>query len=107
MQVLAGERRYPLRAQTRRHLDRDQHQQRSRVEALCGGRQDLACKDLGFALGYGREFGVPLDLAALTVQTFIRARGMYGGNAWSPQVVKLLEDAVGTDRRALGYPAKL
>ena len=50
---------------------------------------------------------MPLDLAALTVQTFIRARGMYGGNAWSPQVVKLLEDAVGTDRRALGYPAKL
>jgi 3-hydroxyisobutyrate dehydrogenase-like beta-hydroxyacid dehydrogenase len=25
---------------------------------------DLALKDLGFALGFGREFGVPLDLAS-------------------------------------------
>jgi 3-hydroxyisobutyrate dehydrogenase len=68
---------------------------------------DLACKDLGFALGYGRDFGVPLDLAALTEQTFIRARAAYGGDAWSSQVVKLLEDAVGTDLRAPGFPAEL
>ncbi len=68
---------------------------------------DLACKDLSFALGFGREFGVPLDLAAITQQTFIRARSAYGGNAWSPQVVKLLEEAVGTDLRAPGFPAEL
>jgi 3-hydroxyisobutyrate dehydrogenase len=68
---------------------------------------DLACKDLGFALGFGRDFGVPLDLASMTHQTFIRARSAYGGNAWSPQVVKLLEDAVGTDLRAPGFPAEL
>lgn len=68
---------------------------------------DLACKDLGFALAYGREFGVPLDLAALTQQTFIRARATYGGDAWSSQVVKLLEDAVGTDLRAPGFPEEL
>ena len=68
---------------------------------------DLACKDLGFALGFGKDFGVPLDLASMTHQTFIRARAAYGGNAWSPQVVKLLEDAVGTDLRAPGFPAEL
>jgi 3-hydroxyisobutyrate dehydrogenase len=68
---------------------------------------DLACKDLGFALGFGREFGVPLDLAALTAQTFIRARETYGGSAWSSQVVKLLEDALKTDLRAPGFPAEL
>jgi 3-hydroxyisobutyrate dehydrogenase len=68
---------------------------------------DLACKDLGFALGFGREFGVPLDLAALTAQTFIRARETYGGGAWSTQVVKLLEDALHTDLRAPGFPAEL
>jgi 3-hydroxyisobutyrate dehydrogenase len=68
---------------------------------------DLACKDLGFALGFGRDFGVPLDLASMTHQTFIRARSAYGGSAWSPQVVKLLEDAVGTDLRAPGFPAEL
>ena len=68
---------------------------------------DLACKDLGFALGFGRDFGVPLDLASMTHQTFIRARSAYGGNAWSPQVVKLLEDAVGVDLRAPGFPDEL
>jgi 3-hydroxyisobutyrate dehydrogenase len=68
---------------------------------------DLACKDLGFALGFGRDFGVPLDLASMTHQTFIRARSAYGGSAWSPQVVKLLEDAVGVDLRAPGFPEEL
>jgi 3-hydroxyisobutyrate dehydrogenase len=68
---------------------------------------DLACKDLGFATQYGRELGVPLDLAGLTEQTFIRARATYGGGAWSSQVVKLLEDAVGADLRAPGFPEEL
>ncbi|MCB1444966.1 MAG: NAD(P)-dependent oxidoreductase [Rhizobiaceae bacterium] len=68
---------------------------------------DLAVKDLGFALGFGKEFGVPLDLASHAMQTFIRARAAYGGSAWSSQVVKLLEDATGTDLRAPGFPAEL
>ncbi|MCE7984555.1 MAG: NAD(P)-dependent oxidoreductase [Caldilinea sp. CFX5] len=68
---------------------------------------DLACKDLNFAMQLGRDFGVPLDLAGLTEQTFIRARSQYGGSAWSSQVVKLLEDALGTDLRAPGFPAVL
>ena len=54
-----------------------------------------------------REFGVPLDLAGHTYQTFIRAKEAYGGDAWSSQVVKLLEDATGTDLRAPGFPAEL
>ena len=68
---------------------------------------DLAVKDLGFALGFGREFGVPLDLAAMTMQTFIAAREAYGGAAWSTMVVKLLEDVLKTDLRAPGFPAEL
>ncbi len=68
---------------------------------------DLACKDLGFATQFGRELGVPLDLAGLTEQTFIRARSQYGGGAWSSMVVKLLEDALGTDLRAPGFPSEL
>jgi 3-hydroxyisobutyrate dehydrogenase len=68
---------------------------------------DLACKDLGLAMKFGRDFGVPLDLAALTAQTFIRARAAYGGNAWSSQVVKLLEDTLQTELRADGFPAQL
>jgi len=72
-----------------------------------GFTMDLACKDLGFALEFGRIFGVPLELASLTEQTFIRAREQFGGGAWSSMVVKLLEDALKTDLRAPGFPAAL
>lgn len=68
---------------------------------------DLACKDLRFAQELGREFGVPLELAGLVEQTFLRAREQYGGSAWSPMVVKLLEDALGTELRAPGFPPVL
>ena len=68
---------------------------------------DLAIKDLGFAMNFGREFGVPLDMASQALQTFIRGKSIYGGGAWSSQIVKLLEDAVGTDLRAPGFPAEL
>ncbi len=68
---------------------------------------DLALKDLGFAMGFGREFEVPLDLAAATAQTYIAARAAYGGEAQSPMIVKLLEDLLETDLRADGFPARL
>jgi 3-hydroxyisobutyrate dehydrogenase len=68
---------------------------------------DLALKDLGFALDFGREFGVPLDLAGMTEQTYVAARAAYGGDAQSPMIVKLLEDMLRTDLRADGFPARL
>ncbi len=68
---------------------------------------DLALKDLGFALQFGRDFGVPLDLAAATEQTYVAARAAYGGAAQSPMIAKLLEDLLATDLRAPGFPARL
>ena len=68
---------------------------------------DLALKDLGFALGFGREFGVPLDLAAMTEQTYVAAKAAYGGAAQSPMIARLLEDRLGTDLRAAGFPDRL
>ena len=68
---------------------------------------DLALKDLGFAMEFGREFAVPLDLAAATAQTYTAARAAYGGDAQSPMIVKLLEDLLETDLRADGFPARL
>ncbi|HUY84309.1 MAG TPA: NAD(P)-dependent oxidoreductase [Steroidobacteraceae bacterium] len=72
-----------------------------------GFTMDLACKDAGFAVEFGRRFGVPLRLAGIMEQTFIEGRARYGGDAWSSMIVKLLEDAVGTPLRAPGFPAKL
>lgn len=68
---------------------------------------DLALKDLGFALNFGKEFGVPLNLAAVVAQKFIEGKAAYGGSAQSTQIAKLWEDLLKTDLRAKGYPAKL
>jgi len=68
---------------------------------------ELACKDAGFAVEFGRRFGVPLSIAGVMEQTFIEGRAKYRGEAWSSMLVKLLEDAVGTPLRAPGFPAKL
>jgi 3-hydroxyisobutyrate dehydrogenase len=72
-----------------------------------GFTMDLALKDLGFALAMGREFGAPLDLATRVNAIFEQGKAAYGGGAWSTMIVKLLEDATGTDLRADGFPAKL
>jgi 3-hydroxyisobutyrate dehydrogenase len=72
-----------------------------------GFTMDLACKDAGFAIEFGRRFGVPLRLAGVMEQIFIEGRARYGGSAWSSMIVKLLEDAVGTPLRAPGFPARL
>ncbi len=68
---------------------------------------DLALKDLGFAMRFGEEFGVPLDLATMTRDTFVKGREAYGGAAQSTMIVKLLEDLLKTDLRAPGFPARL
>lgn len=68
---------------------------------------DLALKDLGFAAGFGEQFGVPLALAQQVRAQFESARDAYGGDAQSPCVVKLLEDALRKPLRAPGFPAQL
>ena len=68
---------------------------------------DLALKDLGLARAIARAGGVPLELGAVVEGAFERARNAYGGAAPSTMVVRLLEDAVGTDLRAPGFPASL
>ncbi|TGT00177.1 NAD(P)-dependent oxidoreductase, partial [Mesorhizobium sp. M8A.F.Ca.ET.213.01.1.1] len=72
-----------------------------------GFTMELALKDLGFALAMGKDLGVPLDLAARVNAIFEQGKRTYGGDAWSTQIVKLLEDAVGTELRAPGFPARL
>lgn len=72
-----------------------------------GFNMDLALKDLGFALNFGREFGVPLELAAATEQTYVEAKAAFGGEAQSPMIAKLLEDRLNTDLRAEGFPKRL
>ena len=72
-----------------------------------GFTMDLALKDLGLALDLARDGDVPLALGGLVEQIFEQARTAYGGAAQSTMVVRLLEDAVGCDLRAPGFPASL
>jgi 3-hydroxyisobutyrate dehydrogenase len=68
---------------------------------------DLALKDLGFAMDFAKDFGVPLDLAKRTQAIFEEGKRAYGGGAQSTQIAKLLEDATGTNLRAEGFPKRL
>ena len=68
---------------------------------------DLALKDLGFTMDFSEEFGVPLALASKVKEIFDEGKAAYGGDAQSSQIVKLLEDALDTDLRAPGFPARL
>ena len=68
---------------------------------------DLALKDLGLAYALGRTHGVPLEIAGHIEQVFRRARAEYGGDAPSTRVVQLLEDTVGQELRADGFPTSL
>lgn len=63
----------------------------------------LQAKDANLAYELGREFGVPLEMGGLVEQIIQRARRKYGDQVWSTQLVKLLEDDLGTDLRAAGY----
>ena len=72
-----------------------------------GFTMDLACKDLGFAGQLGEDLGVPLVLEPAVAALFEQARTRYGGSAWSPMIVKLLEDALDEPLRAPGFPASL
>jgi 3-hydroxyisobutyrate dehydrogenase len=68
---------------------------------------DLACKDLGLVNGIAEKIGVPLELGSMAQQIFRRARGLYGGQAQSPEVVRMIEAACGLELRAPGYPTEL
>ncbi|MBW1864231.1 MAG: NAD(P)-dependent oxidoreductase [Deltaproteobacteria bacterium] len=68
---------------------------------------DLACKDLRFAGQIAEKLNVPLELGSMTRQIFERARNLFGNDAWSPKVVKMLEDACRQTLRAPGFPETL
>jgi len=72
-----------------------------------GFTMDLALKDLGLALALGENTGVSLELERGVRDRFVEAAARYGGQAWSTMVVKLLEDELGEDLRAPGFPATL
>jgi 3-hydroxyisobutyrate dehydrogenase len=69
-----------------------------------GFTTDLGLKDLGFVADLGKQYGVPLKLTELIKSLFEQSRDKYGGDAWTPHVIKMLEEEVGEELRAEGFP---
>ena len=64
---------------------------------------NLALKDLGFATDLSEKFNVPLPATSLVKSLFEMARQQYGGDVWTPHVVKMLEEQAGVSLRATGF----
>jgi 3-hydroxyisobutyrate dehydrogenase len=68
---------------------------------------DLVQKDIGIFGGLAERNGVPVEVADTVRKQFSQAQERYGDRAWSPMVVKRLEDDCGVELRAPGFPAEL
>ncbi|MBB3065296.1 NAD(P)-dependent oxidoreductase [Limibacillus halophilus] len=73
----------------------------------CAFTMDLALKDMNLTLDLARDTATPLPLAELTGALFEEARKRYGDKAWSTEAVRLLEDRLGVELRAAGFPEVL
>ena len=70
-----------------------------------GFTTDLGLKDLGLVVDLGEQHGVPLKLTRLVKSLFEESRERFGGDAWTPYVVKMLEEEVGEEIRSDGFSA--
>ncbi len=73
----------------------------------CAFTLDLALKDLRLAMKLAQDSNTPLPMAEMASNIFERALNTFGGDAWSTQAVKLLEDQLDEALRAPGFPAVL
>ncbi|MFQ5760555.1 MAG: NAD(P)-dependent oxidoreductase [Acidiferrobacterales bacterium] len=68
---------------------------------------DLVAKDMSLFDGLARRLDVPLEISPLVLDIFKDAQARYGPRAWSPMVVKRLEEACGCELRAPGFPQEI
>ena len=68
---------------------------------------DLVQKDLSLFAAVAERAGVPLELVPVLIDVFDDAAERYGAREWSPNVVRRLEEAVGAEIRAPGFPDEM
>ena len=68
---------------------------------------DLVVKDMSLFQQLADQQGTPLELSPLVLDIFRRGEQVYGSRAWSPGIVRFLEDACGVDLRAPGFPEEI
>jgi len=65
-----------------------------------GFRLALACKDVGLALGMGKEYSVPLPVSAAVEQRLLEAKAAGLGEKGSQSLILRLEEITGVQVRA-------
>ena len=68
---------------------------------------DLVVKDMGLFDGLARRLDAPLEISPLVHDIFRDGAARYGARAWSPMIVKRLEDVCGAELRAPGFPYEI
>lgn len=68
---------------------------------------DLVVKDMSLFDQLAQRLDVPLEISPLVLSMFEDAQARYGSRAWSPMVVKRLEEACGSELRGSGFPEEI
>ena len=68
---------------------------------------DLVVKDMSLFQEVAERLGVPLEVAPLVLEIFKDGQERYGSRAWSPGIVRRLEEALGVDLLAPGFPEEM
>jgi 3-hydroxyisobutyrate dehydrogenase len=68
---------------------------------------DLVLKDIGLFQDIADRHDVPIRLNPLLIDVFEQAAQTYGPREWSPNVIRLLEDATGLSIEAPGFPSEM
>ena len=68
---------------------------------------DLVSKDIGIFQSIAERHGVPLEVSPLLVEIFKDGQARYGDRELSPNIIRRLEDVVGVDILAPGFPAEM
>ncbi len=68
---------------------------------------DLVLKDISLFQDVADRAKVPLEVSPLLIEIFKDGIARYGEREWSPNIIKRLEDAVGADVLAPGFPPEI
>ena len=87
------------------------HETESQV-ILSGSRDinftmDLVIKDISLFQDIADRAGVPLEISPKLIEVFKDGQDRFGPREWSPNIIKRLEEVVGVDILAPGFPAEM
>ena len=68
---------------------------------------DLVIKDISLFQDIADRAGVPLEISPKLIEIFKDGQERYGSREWSPNIIQRLEEAVGVDILAPGFPAEM